>query len=159
MLELDSVRLRVRDWPGRRGPLIHVPDPLGPSDSLLAELARLAPRYRVLSVAPRGDSPYQVDAIDLVGLLRQFGFVSPLLVAQGHGCVAALLVAAWHPERVAALVLVEAAQPAPAGESLVARALRECPPDWVSLREGLRCPVLVTSSVEAIEAFAAATLP
>ena len=143
-IELDGVRLRLRDWPGRGGPLVHVPDPLAPEDSLVRAVAEmLAPRYRVLSVEPRGASAYQVDAADLLATLDQFGFTTPVLVAERLGCVAALLVAAWHPSRVAGLVLVEPAYDPLPSDSLLARALKDCPPDWAALRGAVECPVLV----------------
>jgi pimeloyl-ACP methyl ester carboxylesterase len=146
---------------------VHVPDPLSSCFTVAAELAAaLAPRYRVLSVTPRGESPYQVDAVDLVGVLRQFGFVSPVLVGERLGCVVALLVGAWYPDRVAALILVDAAYTAPSAETIEARALRDCPPDWPRLRQAVRCPVLELSSaafsIAAVEAFLdglKATLP
>jgi pimeloyl-ACP methyl ester carboxylesterase len=75
-------------------------------------------------------------------MLDQFGFEAPVLVAQQLGCVAALLVAAWHANRVAGLVLIEPTYEPPRGSSLEARALRDCPPDWTSLRQAVTCPVL-----------------
>ena len=62
-VELDSVRLRLRDWPGLVGPVIHVPDPLHTSDFVdsLAALDRLldtldpdAPWPGVPAEGPRG---------------------------------------------------------------------------------------------------------
>jgi pimeloyl-ACP methyl ester carboxylesterase len=159
-IELDGVRLHVRDWPGRGGPLVHVPDPLCAADSFIdAVAATLAPRYRVLSVAPRGASPYQVDATDLLGMLDQFGFLSPILVAERLGCVPALLVAAWHPRRVAGLVLVEPAYTPPPGDGVITRALKDCPPDWAALRRAVECPMLEvpgpSSELEALAGFLA----
>lgn len=149
-LELPEVRLRLRDWPGRAGPLVHVPDPLAPQDTLVEALAAaLAPRWRILSVQPRGASPYQVDAADLLAVLDQFGFETPVLVAEGLGCVAALLVAAWHVRRVAGLVLVEPTCAAPLTEGLPRRALLDCPPDWPALRRAVSCPALVVAQAAA----------
>jgi pimeloyl-ACP methyl ester carboxylesterase len=138
---------------------VHVPDPLSPDDSLVEALAAtLAPRNRVLSLQPRGASPYQVDAGDLLEVLDQFGFLTPVLVAERLGCVPALLLAAWHPQHVAGLVLVD-----PTSSTLVdgveGRALRDCPPDLPSLRAQVQCPVseVVPSgaalAIEAIQAF------
>jgi pimeloyl-ACP methyl ester carboxylesterase len=144
---------------------VHVPDPLSSLFTVAAELAAaLAPRYRVLSVTPRGESPYQVDAVDLVAVLRQFGFVAPVLVGERLGCVVALLVGAWYPERVAGLILVDAEFATPPGDSTEARALRDCPPDWPRLRQAVRCPVLEVSSSAAslpneVEAFLDALKP
>jgi pimeloyl-ACP methyl ester carboxylesterase len=156
-IELAEVRLRLREWPGVAGPLVHVPDPLAGDDSFVQGLAEVfAPRYRVLSVHPRGASPYQVDAGDVLAMLDQFGFASPVLVGEGLGCVAALLVAAWHTGRVAGLVLVEPAYAPPLSGGLAARAVKDCPPDWASLRAAVHCPVLDvprTTAVEDIEPF------
>ena len=147
---------------------MHVPDPLSPADSAVDDLAAaLAPRYRVLSVSSRGDVPYQVDVVDLVGVLRQFGFRTPVLVGERLGCVTALVAAAWYPERVAGLILVEPAFDPPASESLAARGLRDCPPDPGRLRAAVRCSVLERTrpthldktARRAVEAFLAATLP
>src|SRR5262249_57202978 len=72
-IELEAVPLRLRDWPGLSGPLVHVPDPLERSDELvLALAASFAPAYRVLSLEPRATFGYQVDAADLLGALDLF---------------------------------------------------------------------------------------
>ncbi len=175
--------MRVRDWPGLAGPLVHVPEPLSSAssassvDSVLDGLAHvpdplsvahsvidgladaLAPRYRVLSVSSRGDAPYQVDAGDLIGVLSQFGFRTPVLVGERLGCVTALVAAAWYPDRVAGLILANPVYDPPRSETVAARALRDCPPDWSRLRAALRCRVLENSAPEAIEVFLAVTLP
>jgi pimeloyl-ACP methyl ester carboxylesterase len=147
---------------------VHVPDPLAAGDSAVDGLAAaLAPRYRVLSVRSRGDVPYQVDAVDLVGVLGQFGFRTPVLVGERLGCVTALAVAAWYPERVAGLILLEPVFAAGPADRLAGRALRDCPPDVARLRAAVRCPVLERTTPTdvddtargAVEAFLAATLP
>jgi pimeloyl-ACP methyl ester carboxylesterase len=143
-IELDGVRLRLRDWPGRGDPLIHVPDPLSPDDSAIERLASaFAWRYRVLSLAPRGASPYQVDYVDLLATLDQFGFQSPVLIGERLGCITAVLCAAWQPGRLAGLVLLDPrCGPPPSAPGIEARALRDCPPDWPALRQSVQCPVL-----------------
>src|SRR5207245_9519776 len=86
--------------------LAHVLGPLPVAHSVIDGLAdALAPRYRVLSVSSRGDAPYQVDAVDLIGVLSQFGFRTPVLLGERLGCVTALVAAAWYPDRVAGLIL------------------------------------------------------
>jgi pimeloyl-ACP methyl ester carboxylesterase len=142
-VELEGARLRLRDWPGRRGPLVHLPDLFSNAASAIDALAdALAPRYRLLSLHPRGASPYQVDAIDALASLDQFGFERPILVGEGLGCLPALLLAAWHVGRLAGLVLIDAACEPPPVDSLAAAALRDCPPDWPALRTAVVCPVL-----------------
>ena len=144
-VELEGARLRLRDWPGTRGPLVHVPDPLSPGDVLVETLAASsAADARVISVEPRAGYPYQIQAADLHATLAQFGFATPVLVGERLGCVAALLVAAWFPDAVSKLVLVDptyAASPECTG-SIEARALHDCPPDWPSVRTAVRCPIL-----------------
>ena len=162
-IELDNVRLSVRDWPGLGRAIVHSPDPLSPR-SVIDRLAALAPTHRVLSLAPRAGLAYQVTALDLVGVLNQFGFVRPVLVGEGLGCVSVALVAAWHPECAGGLVLVDATCEPPPHDSLEARALRDCPPDWAALRSRWRCTVLELRADDAsllrrIEACAAAPLP
>lgn len=68
------------------------------------------------------------------------------------GCVTALVLAAWYPEHVRRVVLVNPRYTLE-GDSVEARALRECPPDWDAIRK-------VTSAVEARSADEfVATLP
>jgi pimeloyl-ACP methyl ester carboxylesterase len=121
-----------------------VPDPRAPDDAIFGTLGpTLAPDYRVLSVEPRPGQPYQVQAMDLLGTLDQFGLERPVLIGERLGCVAAVLVAAWHPGRIARLVLIDATFAAPSSfDNLEARALRDCPPDWPSLRAAVQCPVV-----------------
>jgi pimeloyl-ACP methyl ester carboxylesterase len=143
-VDLDGVCLRLRDWPGLGGPLVHVPDPLSANDGAIEMVAAaLAWRYRVLSLYPRGASPYQVDYVDLLAVLDQFGFPSPVLIGERLGCIAALLVAAWQPGRIAGLVMIDPTCDPPLADGIEARALRDCPPDWPALRQAVTCPVLV----------------
>jgi pimeloyl-ACP methyl ester carboxylesterase len=150
--------LRLRDWPGLLGPIVHVPDPFATSPLVEALAAILAPRYRVVSLWPRPSVAYQVAAADVLGFLDQFGFDSPTLIGEGLGRVAALVVAAWHSTRVGRLVLVEQSDDPPP-DTLEARALHDCPPDWPRLRAAVRCPILETTDLRDVEAFIAAGLP
>jgi pimeloyl-ACP methyl ester carboxylesterase len=77
--------------------------------------------------------------------MDQFGLYGRVIVAEGLGCATALLLAAWHPERVAALALIDRRFEL-AGSSLAARALRDCPPDWARLRLDISCGVLELSA-------------
>jgi pimeloyl-ACP methyl ester carboxylesterase len=148
------VRVHVRDWPGFEGPLLHLPDPLVPSPLVEQLAALVTPRWRVMSIAPRPDVPYQVQLADVLGVMDQFGFLHAIVVAEGVACVTALLLATWYSQHVGRVVLV---QPRFAldGKSLQARALRDCPPDCVRLRADLKCPVEEATSAEQV----AATLP
>ncbi|HEX8968999.1 MAG TPA: alpha/beta hydrolase [Chloroflexota bacterium] len=141
-----------------------MPDPLQPTALIDGLAGALAARYRVISLSPRRETAYQVAGNDVLGMLQQFGFAAPVLAAEGLGCAAALIVAAWYPGRVAGVALIDATYSAPPGDSLEARALRDCPPDWPGLIRQIRCPVLdvrgtALSLVADIEAFLAATLP
>lgn len=150
-VELDAARLRLSDWPGFGGPLVHLPDPLQPREAVLDQLvARLAPRCRVLSLQPRGASPFQVDAADALAMLDQFGFRAPILAGERLGCLPALLLAAWFPSRPSGLVLIEpSCAPSPGDQpGIEALALRDCPPDWAALRATVECPVLVVRTPE-----------
>jgi pimeloyl-ACP methyl ester carboxylesterase len=66
----------------------------------------LTPRYRLMSLWLRQGLPCEVLAVDLLGVLDQFGFDNPVLIGEEVGGVAALLVARWHPGRIRKLALV-----------------------------------------------------
>lgn len=134
---------------------MHVPS----GDSALIELlaTRLPPRYRLWSIKPH-DIPYQVAAYELLGALDQFGFTTSVLLGERLGCVPALVLAAWYPERCSGLVLFEPSYDTQ-GEGIAARALRDCPPDVTALRSAVVCPTLIVSGVPEIETFLATTLP
>jgi pimeloyl-ACP methyl ester carboxylesterase len=72
-------------------------------------------------------------------VLLQFGFEQPVLVSSGHGAVLVQLLAAWFPALVSALVLIDPNHAPPEGETISARALRECPPDWTAITARLSC--------------------
>ena len=90
---------------------------------------------------PEGKTAYQVQAMDILGFLDQFGLEKPILVGERLGSVAAVLLAAWHPGRVARLVLIDATYVAQ-GSSPEARSLKDCPPDWPSIRGAVQCPIV-----------------
>ena len=99
--------------------------------------------------------------MDLLGTLDQFGFASPIVLGERLGCLPALIVSSWYPGRVGGLVLIDQSHEVllPA-DSVEARALRECAPDWPALRAAVRCPVLDVPGgserlAQEIEAFAA----
>lgn len=88
----------------------------------------------------------------MLGALNQFGFTSPVLLGEGLGCVVGLLLAAWFPDRFGGLVLCEPGY-ASEGGGLVARSLRDCPPDVTALHNAVTCPMLIASGVPEIETF------
>lgn len=150
-LERQIDGLSLSEWPGRRGPLVCLSDPLG----LLADLPvalgdELAPDWRVLSLALAADLPYQSHASQVDRLLDTFGFDQPVLLGSGLGGGIALLVAAWYPTRMAGLVLVNHALTsarrrkiaALAAEQPAWRAWLDAPPAWARLESQVVCPVL-----------------
>jgi pimeloyl-ACP methyl ester carboxylesterase len=150
-VEIEGARLRLRDWPGFSGPLVHLPDPLSPGEVVVEGLAaQFAPAFRVVSVEPRAGQPYQVQTSEVLATLDQFGFLRPVLIGEGLGCVAALVLAAWHPSAVSGLVLIDAIYVAPAehADRVEARAIKDCPPDWTALRSAVQSPILEVSSTD-----------
>jgi pimeloyl-ACP methyl ester carboxylesterase len=148
-VELAPVRLRLRDWPGRAGPLVHVPDPLVRSGVVESIATALAPRYRVLSLEPRADVSYQTDAFDLLDLLDAFGFVTPVLLGEGLGAVPVVLAAVWQPTLVSGLVLLRPRHRPPLKlERLAGRGLVECPPNWTALTTSWTRPLLTLETLD-----------
>jgi pimeloyl-ACP methyl ester carboxylesterase len=170
--ELGPVRLHVRDWPGRHGPLVCLPDLAEDGAAFDALASRLAPRWRVLAVDPRGrgrsSAPahgygYQVHVADAIGLLDLLGVERAGLVGRGFGALVATLLAAWYPTRAGALVVEPGSgRPGPRGDAVEqdVRALRDARPDLEAVCGALRCPTLVVppGSHDAIEAFLRAKL-
>jgi pimeloyl-ACP methyl ester carboxylesterase len=105
-----------------------------------------------------------VWATDIVGILSQFGFTTPVVVGEGVGCVPVVVVAAWYPERLGRVLLVDPNAAPPDGDDAAAWSLRDCPPDWRALRARLTRGVLEVpaddpSLVARVEAALAAPLP
>jgi pimeloyl-ACP methyl ester carboxylesterase len=140
-LEVTGATLYFRDWPGLGRAIVCFALDFDPAPALAATLA---PRHRVVSLSAREAVSYQTDAADLAAFLRTFGFEAPILVSVGLGALAPLLVAAWWPSLVGALLLVAPVREAAAG--LAGRGLRECPPDWDALLALVCCPVRLLDS-------------
>jgi len=100
--------------------------------------------------------------MDLLGVLDQFGFLSPVVLGERAGCISVMLVAAWYPERVGRVVLVDPTL-ASVGDDVRALSLRECPPDWRALRARVGCEVRELSDgpslVALVKTFLEAPLP
>jgi pimeloyl-ACP methyl ester carboxylesterase len=151
-VELGPTRLELSDWPGRRGPLVCLPDPLAASEPGLALAAELAPEWRILQVGRRPELPYAAQAVEAVALLDLFGFEQPVLLGERLAAAVALVVAAWYPSRLAGLVLVDAPRrvSAPTRQRLRVlaaqqpgvRAWLDAPPRWSSLEVQVSCPML-----------------
>ncbi|MET8768080.1 alpha/beta hydrolase [Streptomyces sp. NPDC004658] len=113
----DGVRLVCRDWGGPGTPLVLLHGLAGHSGEWEAVARGLSPRYRVVAVDQRGHGaserhPRDVSraayVADAVTVIDQLELRRPVMVGQSLGGHTALLTAAAHPDRVRALVLVEA---------------------------------------------------
>jgi pimeloyl-ACP methyl ester carboxylesterase len=151
-LEREIDALTLREWPGLRGPLVCLSDPLGSLSGLPSAFGnQLAPEWRVFSLAPRPELPYQAQAAELLRVLDTFGFERSVLLGSGLGGGIALLIAAWYPKRVAGLVLVNNHAlttgrrrkiAALAADQPAWRAWLDAPPAWKRLESRVVCPVL-----------------
>jgi pimeloyl-ACP methyl ester carboxylesterase len=145
--QIDS--LSLSEWPGRRGPLVCLADPLGAPAGLAEALANeLAPDWRIFEFSPGPELPYQAQALEVLGLLDTFGFSHTVLLGMGLAAGVALVLAAWYPNRVAGLVLVNPTrrlsrsglEHAPPGAKT--RAWLDAPPNWARLERQITCPML-----------------
>jgi pimeloyl-ACP methyl ester carboxylesterase len=78
--------------------------------------------------------------------MDQFGLRQGVMLAEGLGCVTALILAAWYAERVRVLALSDPLYECPADDSLLAQSLRDCPPDWRAVRGNVTCRVVELES-------------
>ncbi|WP_457519311.1 alpha/beta fold hydrolase [Streptomyces sp. TE33382] len=113
----DGVRLVCRDWGGSGTPVVLLHGLAGHSGEWEATAQRLTSRYRVVAVDQRGHGaserhPQDVSraayVADAVTVIDQLELRWPVVVGQSLGGHTAMLTAAAHPDRVRALVLVEA---------------------------------------------------
>jgi pimeloyl-ACP methyl ester carboxylesterase len=150
-VELGPARLTWGEWPGRRGPLVCLVDPVGRAPHGVAEVlaSALAPEWRVLELSPRACLPYQAQAAELVEFLDTFGFQQSVLLGSGVTAALALVVAAWYPTRLAGLILLNGTLSAATRARLVAhsgtypalRAWLDAPPRWRSIEQQIACPL------------------
>lgn len=119
---LPGVRLHVEEWPGDGPPLLCLPGQTASAHTFAGLARRLAPRFRVVALDSRGrgrsEQPpdgygYQVHVADALAAMRALGLGRPALVGHSYGAILALCLAAWYPERVAALVLLDGGAPVP----------------------------------------------
>lgn len=123
----DGVRLVCRDSGGPGQPVVLLHGLAGHAGEWDRTAQRLSPRHRVIALDQRGHGaserhPQDVSrdayVADVIAVLDQLALRRPVLVGQSLGGHTAMLTAAAHPERVRALVLVEAAQAARTRTSL-----------------------------------------
>ena len=115
---VQGLRLRYRDWGGSGPPLLalhgaaahaHWWDPVAPY---------LTRRFRVLALDWRGHGrsawprppAYRTEdfAADLLGVIERLALGRPVVAGHSMGGQAALAFAAWHPERLSRLVVIDA---------------------------------------------------
>jgi len=118
-MRVKGIRLHCLDHPGGEPPLILMPGLTANAhafDGLIK--AGLSPALRVLALDLRGrglsdkpDSGYGMaeHAADVLGLLDALGLEQVVLGGHSFGGMLSLYMAAQHPERVARLVVIDAA--------------------------------------------------
>ena len=115
-VELRGLRLHFQDWPGERGPVICLPGQTSNGRAFDGLASALAPEWRVLALDPRGRGQsakpkhgygYQVQVADTMAMIDLIGFEHVVLAGHSFGAIIGLLIAAWFPERVAGLIMVD----------------------------------------------------
>ncbi|MET8330886.1 alpha/beta hydrolase [Streptomyces sp. NPDC005181] len=113
----DGVRLSCRDWGGPGQPIVLLHGLAGHAGEWDATARRLSPWYRVVALDQRGHGtserhPQDVSraayVADVITVADQLDLRRPVLAGQSLGGHTAMLTAAAHPERIHALVLIEA---------------------------------------------------
>ncbi|MBI2468820.1 MAG: alpha/beta hydrolase [Candidatus Rokubacteria bacterium] len=115
---VNGLRLRYRDWGGRGAPLLALHGSSAHAHWWDPVARRLAPRFRVLALDWRGHGrsewprppAYRTEdfVADLVGVIERLGLDRVVVAGHSMGGHAALVFAAWHPDRLARLVIVDA---------------------------------------------------
>jgi pimeloyl-ACP methyl ester carboxylesterase len=117
MVVRDGVRLACRDWGGPGQPIVLLHGLAGHAGEWDTTARCLSLRYRVIALDQRGHGaserhPQDVSraayVADVIAAIDQLELRRAVLVGQSLGGHTAMLTAAAHPERVRALVLVEA---------------------------------------------------
>ncbi|GAA4936949.1 alpha/beta fold hydrolase [Streptomyces coeruleoprunus] len=113
----DGVRISCRDWGGVERPVVLLHGLAGHAGEWDAIARHLSPRHHVVAVDQRGhgsserhpqDRSRAAYVADVIAVLDQLHLRQPVLIGQSLGGHTAMLTAAAHPDRVRALVLVEA---------------------------------------------------
>jgi esterase len=115
---VDGFRLHVLDWGGDGRPLLFLHGGALTAHTWDLVCLALRGRYRCVAVDQRGhgDSEWspQLDygtsahVRDIAGLVERLELDNPVLVGQSLGAINGLAYAARHPDRLAALVMVDA---------------------------------------------------
>ena len=152
-LERQIDGLSFSEWPGRRGPLVCLVDPLGGLPGLAEAIAAdRAPDWRVFELPLPGAVPYQAQAAEVTRLLDTFGFEHSVLLGSGLAASLGVVVGAWYPARLDGLVVVNfhpdltrarrLRLATRAADEPAFRAWLDAPPRWARLESQLTCPVL-----------------
>ncbi|MGW0084297.1 alpha/beta fold hydrolase [Streptomyces sp. NPDC003393] len=113
----DGVRISCRDWVGAGRPVVLLHGLAGHAGEWVAIARQLSPRHRVVALDQRGhgagerrpdDRSRAAYVADVIAVLDQLRRRQAVLIGQSLGGHTAMLTAAAHPDRVHALVLVEA---------------------------------------------------
>ncbi|MEV1176404.1 alpha/beta hydrolase [Nonomuraea sp. NPDC049784] len=139
----DGIRLSCRDWGGTGHPVVMLHGLAGHAGEWDKAARHLSPRYRVVAVDQRGhgaSARYPQDVsraayvADVIAVLDQLDLRQPVLVGQSLGGHTAMLTAAAYPERIRALVLIEAGPggPNPNGPADIGGWLDSWPRPFVS---------------------------
>jgi esterase len=115
---VDGLRLRYRDWGGAGRPLLalhgasahaHWWDPVAPYLRRRVRLLALDWRGHGRSAWPRPPAYASEDfARDLRGVIARLGLERPIVAGHSMGGQAAMVFAAWHPDALAGLAIVDA---------------------------------------------------
>ncbi|MEV0396132.1 alpha/beta fold hydrolase [Polymorphospora rubra] len=126
-----SVTLSCLDSGSGGDPVVFLHGLAGSARELWPSAAALLPDHRVVAVDQRGhghstrrpaDLSRRAYVDDVVSVIGALGIDPPVtLVGQSMGGHTAMLTAAWHPDLVRRLVMVEAGVGGPAGEDLPAK--------------------------------------
>ncbi len=122
MIETNGIRLHALDYPGSEPTLVYLPG-LTANAHLFAGVAQagLNPRCRILALDLRGrglsDKPasgYTMadHAADVIGVLDAEGIEQAILVGHSFGGLLSMYLAANYPDRVARMVIIDAAKSA-----------------------------------------------
>jgi pimeloyl-ACP methyl ester carboxylesterase len=115
-IQLDTINLSYREWPGDKGPVICLPSLTGHKGAFdrLAEL--LAPAYHLVALDLRGrgdsDKPvheygYAYHAGDILQFADRRGFDTFVIIGHSFGASVAVYLASIRPQRVRAVVILD----------------------------------------------------
>lgn len=138
-IERDGVCLSVLDFGGEGPPVLLLHGLAGHAGEWTQTAAWLTADHHVLALDARGhghsarrpgDVSPHAQVADAAFVLDRLAKGSAVVVGQSLGGVTAMLLAAWHPERVVALVMADAAPGDGGTGRLAAEAMSEALGSW-----------------------------